>query len=498
MDGLQGVTPAMLADQATQNDLVRRKVEMDDLRKRLGDTKTKEQKLRESCEGFEAIFLQKMWEQMRKTVPKEGYLHSKDEDTYQSLFDVELCKKMAGAGGMGLADMLYEQLSQQLADSGRTTSPGSYRIPLEIAPAGLGSPKKTGAPEAGTQADKKLTAADLYTPLAPQEKTNEAETPGKSIKAALHDLKAALDKSQGGEAGAAVREWAAARDRATRNAPALDFSAAEKAPAADKSPGPDRDAKTGREPGLAAPAATSGNSAAPHGASPLAGAGNNPATGAAAQAGTPAASVGKSAAPDTAGNAGQPAALAESADPAAVKNRKSSGEEARRLFGRKRKTGQVAKSEVKNAPAQPRGMVPQGTLWPLAGEGGAVVSHFGWEDDKAGGSRRWNSGIRIAAGEQNPVRAVLAGTVVYAGEREGYGHTVVMEHKDGFRSYYSNLADSSVRVGDVISRGAEFAKVAVPTPSQAQGAKSASLYFELKKGEMALNPENAIERHGVS
>ncbi len=88
----------MSMDQAAQSDLVQRKMAMDSLRNRLGDTTTKEEKLRESCEGFEAIFLQKMWEQMRKNVDK-GYLHSKDEESYQSLFDVELCKKLASSAG---------------------------------------------------------------------------------------------------------------------------------------------------------------------------------------------------------------------------------------------------------------------------------------------------------------------------------------------------------------------------------------------------------------
>ena len=65
-------------------ELVRRKREMDALRQRLGDSKSREQRLRESCEGFESLFIQKLWQQMRATVPKEGYLHSRDEEMYQS------------------------------------------------------------------------------------------------------------------------------------------------------------------------------------------------------------------------------------------------------------------------------------------------------------------------------------------------------------------------------------------------------------------------------
>ena len=102
----------MAMDQAAQNELVQRKIQMDGLRKQLDPGKDEKAKLRESCEGFESIFIQKMWEQMRKNISKEGYLHSKDEESYQSMFDVELSKKMASAGGIGLADMMYLQLSQ--------------------------------------------------------------------------------------------------------------------------------------------------------------------------------------------------------------------------------------------------------------------------------------------------------------------------------------------------------------------------------------------------
>lgn len=492
MDGPLGISPAMLSDQATQNDLVRRKLEMDSLRKRLGDVKSKEEKLRESCEGFEAIFLQKMWEQMRKTVPKEGYLHSKDEEMYQSLFDVELCKKMAGAGGIGLADMLYEQLSQQLVNSGRTTTPGSYRKPLEIAPAGLAAPqadaeaaKATAVKEA--PADKKLTAENLYTPAPSQAEAPQEEHPGQSVEAALHDLKAALGKAPKGDAGAAAREWAQARDIATGAAIAGQNGPAQDAAALEKPLQPGSEAEKSQKPGLKAPA--------------QAGPGQTPGTPPPIQAEqTPA----KGAA-EPGGNAAAPAGASQKSSPAAAEAAKAAeqGEaatqaQAQRLFGRRKKRDKSAKAEgAAKSSAPARSMAPEGALWPLAGEGGSVTSRFGWEDDKSGGRRRWNSGVRIAAPGQSPVRAVLDGSVVYVGQREGFGHTVVVEHKDGFRSYYSNLEDAAVRVGDKVTRGAEFAKTAMSAPSQAKGENSASLYFELKKGEMALNPESAIERPGA-
>ncbi|MFO7594829.1 MAG: peptidase M23, partial [Desulfocurvibacter africanus] len=49
------------------------------LRRRFESPNQDKAKLREATQDFEAIFIGKLWEQMRNTVPKEGYLHSKQE-----------------------------------------------------------------------------------------------------------------------------------------------------------------------------------------------------------------------------------------------------------------------------------------------------------------------------------------------------------------------------------------------------------------------------------
>ena len=72
----------------------------------------KEKQLKEACEGFEAVFVQKLWEQMRQTMPKGGYMHSRDEEMYQSMFDVELSKKMASAVA-AQKDMWAQTLAQR-------------------------------------------------------------------------------------------------------------------------------------------------------------------------------------------------------------------------------------------------------------------------------------------------------------------------------------------------------------------------------------------------
>lgn len=143
-----GIDPQMVARQADAKDLVRFKQEMDGLKQRLsGDGDGKEKELRKACQDFEAVFISKLWKGMKSTVPKEGYLHSKQEEQYMSMFDRQFAEKMAQAGGIGLADMIYAQLSEKLKNTSRTTLSGGVDIkPLEPQPIALNQPTTKGTP----------------------------------------------------------------------------------------------------------------------------------------------------------------------------------------------------------------------------------------------------------------------------------------------------------------------------------------------------------------
>ena len=69
--------------------------------------------LRRACVEFESYFTQLMFKEMRKTVPTENSLFPKSnaETIFQDMLDEEYAKRAAQAGGIGLADMLYRQLS---------------------------------------------------------------------------------------------------------------------------------------------------------------------------------------------------------------------------------------------------------------------------------------------------------------------------------------------------------------------------------------------------
>lgn len=70
-------------------------------------------KLREACEGFEAMFLSMMYKQMRATVPENDLFGKKSNaiEIFEDMRDTELMNAAAKSGGIGIADMMYQQLT---------------------------------------------------------------------------------------------------------------------------------------------------------------------------------------------------------------------------------------------------------------------------------------------------------------------------------------------------------------------------------------------------
>jgi peptidoglycan hydrolase FlgJ len=68
-------------------------------------------RLRAACAEMESLFLSHLLKEMRATVEKSGFIDGgQAEELFTSLLDVEISKKMAAAGGIGLSAILLEQL----------------------------------------------------------------------------------------------------------------------------------------------------------------------------------------------------------------------------------------------------------------------------------------------------------------------------------------------------------------------------------------------------
>jgi flagellar protein FlgJ len=72
------------------------------------------EKLREACIEFESIMLKTLYQKMKATVPKSDLL---EESSARTIFQDMLDEELMNAGsrrGIGIADMMYRQLSAQM------------------------------------------------------------------------------------------------------------------------------------------------------------------------------------------------------------------------------------------------------------------------------------------------------------------------------------------------------------------------------------------------
>lgn len=78
---------------------------------------TDDDKVRQACSDFEAIFIKQMLDSMRKTVEKTSLLGGgMAEEIFEDMIYDEYAKKMSKTSDFGIEEMLYRQLSSKSSD----------------------------------------------------------------------------------------------------------------------------------------------------------------------------------------------------------------------------------------------------------------------------------------------------------------------------------------------------------------------------------------------
>ena len=73
-------------------------------------------KLRRAADELEGIFLNQLFQAMRKTVPDGLMASSSGEDMFRAMLDEQLAKEAAVKWKGGIGEALYQQLSRRLAE----------------------------------------------------------------------------------------------------------------------------------------------------------------------------------------------------------------------------------------------------------------------------------------------------------------------------------------------------------------------------------------------
>lgn len=112
--------------------------------------------------------------------------------------------------------------------------------------------------------------------------------------------------------------------------------------------------------------------------------------------------------------------------------------------------GEIAEKTVAASLTPPQAVTDDHAEPRLPPVGGAITSGVGMRIDPIDGKWRHHNGIDIAVPEGTPVRPAAAGTVVFSGERPGYGRTVLIEHNNGMITLYAHNSRLAVAPGQAV------------------------------------------------
>jgi len=118
--------------------------------------------------------------------------------------------------------------------------------------------------------------------------------------------------------------------------------------------------------------------------------------------------------------------------------------------------------------------VPQYAL-PVSGK---ILEDFGENGQK----------VTIETPKGTPVTAMNGGMVEYAGVKEGFGKTVIVQHADKSETWYGNLDEITVNLYEYIEKGKEIGMA----KENVDGTKS-SFFFALKEGNEFIDPFQVIQ-----
>lgn len=118
--------------------------------------------------------------------------------------------------------------------------------------------------------------------------------------------------------------------------------------------------------------------------------------------------------------------------------------------------------------------------WPLRG---VLYARFG----KKG--REPHDGIDLAAPAGTPVKTAAPGTVLFAGEQQGYGLIAIVEHSEGLITLYAHNRDLRVKTGQKVR-----ASQVVATVGDSGRTSGPHLHFEVRKGGVPVDPLDFLGR----
>ncbi len=124
--------------------------------------------------------------------------------------------------------------------------------------------------------------------------------------------------------------------------------------------------------------------------------------------------------------------------------------------------------------------------WPVDGH---ITCPYGSRIDPFSGEGAYHTGMDLAAPTGTLVTATADGTIEHADWSSGYGRLVIIDHGNGYETYYGHLSRIDVMEGQSIRHGERIGAVGMTGRSTGP-----HLHYEVRVGGVPINPYRFLSK----
>ena len=147
-------------------------------------------------------------------------------------------------------------------------------------------------------------------------------------------------------------------------------------------------------------------------------------------------------------------------------------------------TDPVAETRARGTKVRPT-CYPTGSFrWPCSGR---ITSYFGYRNTGIRGATSNHKGIDIACARGTPIYAADGGRVTYAGYKGAMGYVVIIDHNNGYVTYYEHNSSLLVSAGQTVYKGQQIAKA-----GRSGVASGVHCHFGIQRNGTYVNPLNYL------
>ena len=147
-------------------------------------------------------------------------------------------------------------------------------------------------------------------------------------------------------------------------------------------------------------------------------------------------------------------------------------------------TDPVAETRARGTKVRPTWYPTDSFRWPCSGR---ITSYFGYRNTGIRGATSNHKGIDIACARGTPIYAADGGRVTYAGYKGAMGYVVIIDHNNGYVTYYEHNSSLLVSAGQTVYKGQQIAKA-----GRSGVASGVHCHFGIQRNGTYVNPLNYL------